>query len=58
MKFVLVPELQGRWRWELRSEGVAIASSTASFENQQLAYASVEEFQQHAPIASLPPAVA
>lgn len=42
MKFALVPEPHGRWRWVLRSEGVAIASSTASLENQQLAYASVK----------------
>lgn len=52
MKFVLVSEVQVLWRWELRSEDVAIASSTTSFKSQELAFASVKEFQLHAPSAS------
>ena len=53
MKFVLVEAPQGRWRWELRSGDVVIASSTATFQSKQLAFLSVSEFQLGAPLASI-----
>jgi len=32
MRFVIVPELKGRWSWELRdAEGKALSRSTASY---------------------------
>lgn len=32
MKFVIIPELRGRWSWELRNaEGLAISRSVASY---------------------------
>jgi hypothetical protein len=45
MKFVLVPEIRGRWTWELRSlDGRATATSAMSFGSQQAALASIQAF--------------
>jgi hypothetical protein len=46
MKFVLVPELRGRWTWELRSlDGRAAAASAMSFASPELALASIQAFR-------------
>jgi hypothetical protein len=50
MKFVLVPELRGRWTWELRSvDGQAAARSAMSFSSPQQALTSIQAFRNVVP---------
>ena len=49
MKFVVIPELRGRWSWELRIGDKVLASSAMSFGSRQLALVSIQEFRSKAP---------
>ena len=50
MKFVLVPELRGRWTWELRSvDGQPAARSAMSFGSSQQALTSIQAFRNVVP---------
>ncbi|RZL88945.1 MAG: hypothetical protein EOP76_16770 [Variovorax sp.] len=49
MKFVVVPELRGRWSWELRVGDEILATSAMSFGSRQLALVSIQEFRSKAP---------
>ena len=55
MKFVVIPELRGRWRWELRNGDDVIASSAMSFGTREMALVSIKEFRHKAPLAPIPP---
>ena len=48
MKFVVVPELRGRWSWELRHGDQVIASSAMSFGSRQMALVSIRDFRAKA----------
>ncbi len=50
MKFLVFPELRGRWSWELRdAKGKVVAASAMSFGSQQMALLSIREFRSKAP---------
>ena len=53
MKFVVIPELRGRWSWELRIGDKVLASSAMSFGSRQLALVSIQEFRSKAPRSSV-----
>lgn len=54
MKFVVLPELRGRWSWELRDPADRIvAKSAMSFGSRQLALVSIQEFRAKAPRSSV-----
>lgn len=47
MKFVVIPELKGRWVWELRSsEGPPISKSPNSFGSKADALAAIDELRR------------
>lgn len=49
MKFVVVPELKGRWIWEFRSEdGASIARSPESFSGKDQAVAAIKAVRRAA----------
>lgn len=44
MKFVIIPELKGRWIWELRTaDGVAVARSPQTFGEKAQAIAMIQK---------------
>ena len=46
MRFVVVPELRGRWSWELRdAASQLVAASALSFVSRQRALAGIREFR-------------
>lgn len=46
MRFVLIPELGGRWSWVLRnSNGEAVCQSQLSFGTREKAIAAIQEFR-------------
>ena len=46
MRFVVIPELRGRWAWELRdSASRVLATSAMSFGSRETALASIQEFR-------------
>lgn len=50
MKFLVFPELRGRWSWELRDpKGKVIATSAMSFGSREMALVSIKEFRCKAP---------
>lgn len=54
MKFLVFPELGGRWSWELRdSKSKVIAASAMSFGSREMALVSIKEFRQKAPRSSI-----
>lgn len=53
MKFVVIPELKGRWRWELRSGDEVLGCSAMSFGSHQMALVSIKEFRHKAPLAPI-----
>lgn len=54
MKFVVLPELRGRWSWELRDpSGKVLATSAMSFGSRQMAMVSIQEFRHKAPRSSV-----
>ncbi|RYH63636.1 MAG: hypothetical protein EON54_07715 [Alcaligenaceae bacterium] len=53
MKFVVIPELRGRWRWEFRNQDRVLASSAMSFGSREMALVSIKEFRNKAPLAPI-----
>lgn len=49
MKFVLLPELRGRWSWQLRHADQILAASAMSFGSRQMALVSIRDFSSKAP---------
>lgn len=44
MRFVIIPELKGRWVWELRTaEGVPVARSPMAFSEKAQALAMIQQ---------------
>lgn len=47
MKFVIVPELRGRWSWELRdADGSAISRSVASYSDRAQAERAIQALRR------------